>query len=1097
MEKVLVVKGSILNSRARFFRAVGLSLVLALTVSGTALAQLLPVSGTVTSTGGSPLSGVTVRVQGSDARAITNAGGKYFLNVPADAVLTFSYVGQRPVQVTVAGRNVVDITMAQIPYLEEVVVTAYTEQRRGDITGAVSSVNVAAAQRQTGASVLQRLDAAVPGVTVASAGAPGARSTVRVRGISSFQNNDPLYIIDGVAVEDSYVNFLNPNDITSIQVLKDASAASIYGARASNGVILIETTKRGVAGPPQVTLRVRTGIARPVRGYDDFLYTDALAYQKVVKAYYENAGLPVPTNIYGDPNNPSIPNFIYAAPGTSTATDGFGRPVTVDASRYAYPTALIIPGSAGTNWWKSVFGSAPVGDYNLDVAGGGDENAYRVSFNYFDQGGTGKYTDFKRGSVRVNTSFNRKKLSFGENVALAVDRHHGGPQSGGVALTDDPGGYAEETLVGKSVLMQPVIPVYDINGNFAGGKCCNLGNQFNPAHLAYASKDNLGKDNRVFGNAFAGYELTPQLSLKSNFGFNLHQWSFTGISPAYPEQAEATFTTGFNENSNEATSWSWSNTARFVRALGNHNFDVLLGQEANAGTFRNLTGSISNLLNTDINSRYLQDALGDAKTKNVSSSGNKSALLSLFGKIDYNFSDRYVATFTMRRDGSSRLAPGHQWGTFPAFGLGWRVSNERFFPRDNRFVSDVMLRYGWGRTGNQLIPPGRIVAQFGGGQGDTFYDVAGTNSLTGGYRQTALGNPDLKWEENISRNLGADMVLFGGMINFVVDVYSRATNNLLFAPQTPGTAGVASPPIVNIGKMRNSGFDFSIGHQAASWNIAFNGSHYKNKIVSINGVQDFFYGPITTRFGNQTINKVGNPIGSFYGLIANGYFSSAADALAHTTAGGCGVASFCQDGAAMGRIKFKDINGDGVINLDDRTIIGSPHPNFTAGLDLGARRGSWDASATFFGTFGNKIFENQKEFYVFREFDTNVRSDLLANSWTLQNLNAKYPRIDKNDLYSHALSSFYVESGTYVRLRNLQLGYTLPSTMSRWMPVGTRAYIQGENLWTQTDYPGLDPALPAANVTGAAGDIRDQYLGIDRGSYPSNKIVSIGIVTSF
>jgi TonB-linked SusC/RagA family outer membrane protein len=1091
MEKLS--RHSFLNRHSHSLRAVGASMLFALTLSGTAVGQVTPITGTVTSTGGSPLQGVSVRVQGTDTRAVTDVAGKYRVAAPADAVLTFSYVGQRPVQITVAGRSVVDITMAQIPYLEEVVVTAYTEQRRGDITGAVSSVNVESAQRSMGASVLQRLDAAVPGVTVAASGAPGSRSTVRIRGVTSFQNNGPLYVIDGVGVDDSYVNFLNPNDITSIQVLKDASAASIYGARASNGVILIETTRKGVGGPPRTTLRVRTGIASPVRGYDDFLIQNSLDYFQVVKAAYLNAGKPVPTSVYGDPNNPSVPNYIFAEAGTATQVDSYGRAVAVDPSKYSYPRALIIPGSQGTNWWSSVFGSAPLGDYNLDVTGGTDENAYRVSFNYFDQSGTAKYTDFKRGSIRVNTSFNRSKLNFGENMALALDRHHGGP--GG--LIDDPAGYNEESIVGKSVLMQPVIPIYDINGNFAGGKCCGLGNQFNPLHEAFAAKDNQNKDNRVLGNVFAGLAFTPAISFKTNLGFNLHQWSFDGISPAYPEQAEATFTSGFNENDNQTINWSWSNTARFVKALGSHSFDLLVGQEANAGTERYLNASIANLLTTDINSRYIQDALGDASTKNVTSSGNKSALMSMFGKADYNFADRYVASVTLRRDGSSRLAPGHQWGTFPAFGLGWRLSNEPFMA-NNRIFSDVMIRYGWGKTGNQLIPPGRIVTQLGGSRGDTYYDVSGGNALAGGYRVTRVGNSDLRWEENKSQNLGADMVLFGGKLNFLIDVYKRSSNNLLFSPSVPGAAGLADPPIVNIGQMSNNGFDFSIGHQASWWNATFNGSHYKNKIVAINNDQNFFYGPISTRYGNQIINQVGSPIGSFYGYKTNGYFSSAADAALHTPAGGCSkTTNYCQDGAAMGRIKFQDLNGDGTITLADRTIIGSPHPKFTASLDLGARRGSWDLAGTFFGTFGNDIWDAQKEFYVFRNFETNVRDDLLANSWTPTNLNAKYPRIDVNDLYSHALSDFYIENGRYIRLRNVQLGYTAPSPMGRLLPTGTRIYLQADNVLTFTGYPGLDPSLPAANITGAAGDIRDQYMGVDRGSYPTSRIFSIGIVTSF
>ncbi len=1086
------------NGRSYCLRAVGMAVLFALTVSGTALTQATTtVSGTVTSTGGAPLQGVTVRVQNSDARAVTDAAGRYRVNAPSDAVLTFSYVGQRPVQTTVAGRNVVDVTMAQIPYLEEVVVTAYTEQRRADITGAVSSLNIESAQRQTGASVLQRLDASVPGVTVVSGGSPGSRSTVRIRGISSFQNNDPLYVIDGTPVQESYLNFLNPNDITSVQVLKDASSASIYGARASNGVILIETTKKGVAGPPVISLRARTGVATPVRGYDDILITNSLDYFKVMKASYENAGEAVPTNIYGDINNPSVPNFIWpnACPATAACTgvvsgvDGFGRATSVNAAAYSYPNSLIMPGSAGTNWWDAVFGSAPVADYNLDVAGGGDENAYRVSFNYFDQGGTAKYNHFKRGSVRVNTTFARGKFNFGENMSIALERHVGG-------MPDDPGGYAEDGILGKNILQQPVIPVFDINGNFAAGKAKTLGNQGNPLKAAWAGKDNSTSNNQIFGNVFGGLDLTPALSLKTRLGVNVAERTTLSFTPASPEVAEATFGNSAGENRNDFNDWTWTNTLRYVKAISRHNFDLLIGQEANRGNNRYIEASIGGLVNTSIDSRYIGDALGTSK--NVFTTGGQNSLLSVFGKADYNFADKYVASFTLRRDGSSRLAPGHQWGTFPAVGLGWRISNEPFLA-NNSILSDVMLRYGWGITGNQFIPSGRIVAQFGGGKGDTYYDVTGGNSIVQGYRQTSLGNPDLKWEENKSTNVGADMALFNGQLNFIVDVYERSTSNLLFDPRLPATAGVADPPIVNVGKMRNKGIDFSLGHTAASWSVSFNGSHYKNEIISINGVQDFFYGPISTRFGNQVINQVGHPIGSFYGLVTDGYFQTQAEADAHTAdaiTGACATLP-CQDGAAPGRFKFKDTNGDGIVNAADRTIIGSPHPDFTAGLDLGLRRGNWDLNMTFFGTFGNDIFENQKEFYVFREFETNVRKDLFDNSWTPQNPNAKYPRIDRNDSFSSAISDFYVEDGSYIRLRNLQLGYTVPSGLNRWLPGGSRVYLQGENIFTSTSYDALDPALPAANATGAAGDVRDQYRGVDRGSYPSNRVFTIGFVTSF
>src|SRR2546423_1107653 len=432
MEKDLSEGSSFRNRKLRAFIALGMGLLFALIFSAAAFAQNLAVSGTVTSAGGAPLPGVTVRVQGTDVRTITDAGGKYRVTAPPDAVLTFSLIGQRPVQTTVAGRNTVDITMAQVPYLEEVVVTAYTEQRRGDITGAVASVNVEQATKQTQSSVLKALDATVPGVTVSTNGAPGSRNTVRIRGVSSFQNNDPLYIVDGMAVSDSYLNFLNPNDITSIQVLKDASAASIYGSRAGNGVVLIETMKRGIAGPPQITLRARTGVQTPVRGLDDMVMTNSLDYFKVIKASYDNAGVAVPsslTAIWGDPNNPSVATYTYAEPGEIVTKNQWGQITAVDQSKYSYPLSLIETGSPGTNWWKAVWGSAPVQDFNVDVRGGSDVNAYTVSGNYFDQKGTAAYTDYRRGSLRANTSFNRGKFNFGENAVLTLARQYGGPRT--------------------------------------------------------------------------------------------------------------------------------------------------------------------------------------------------------------------------------------------------------------------------------------------------------------------------------------------------------------------------------------------------------------------------------------------------------------------------------------------------------------------------------------------------------------------------------------------------------------------------------------------------------------------------------------------
>ncbi len=1040
--------------------------------------QAITINGRVTDVAsGRPLAGVMVRVPGSEAEAVTNEQGDYSITAPAQGLVVFTYIGYRSQAIDVGGRTTINVSMAQsIAVLQEVVVTGYMAQRRADITGAVASADVESINRQTTSSVLKALDGRVAGVTVDASGSPGSRSTVRIRGISSFQNNDPLYIIDGTPIQDTYINWLNPEDIESIQVLKDASAASIYGSRANNGVVIIETKKGNPgAGGPQITVNVRTGVATPIRGYDDFLILNALDYAEVVRRAHVNAGVPVPRNIYGDPNNPTVPAYIWP-------NDGVNQTTSVDESSYSFPDNLIMPGSAGTNWWDAVFGSGFVGDFNLNVAGGNENSRYNISFNYFDQEGTARFNRYERGTARVNTEFDLGRVRVGENFAISLDRSFGGLDDGGIG---------EDNIIGKNILMQPVVPVMDIGGNFASGKAVGLGNQSNPLKFAaLEQRDDINKGTRVVGNVFAGVDIVQGLSFTTRLGFNLDDFSFRGFQPIYPEDSEPAFETAISENNNRLTDWTWSNTVNYVGSFGQHNVSALLGHEANEINQRFITGEIRNLITTDINARYIQDAIGDPETKNVSSSGSVGSLLSVFGKVDYNYDNRYLVSFTLRRDGSSRLGPNNRWGTFPAIGLGWRLSEESFLA-GSQFFTNLRLRFSWGLTGNQNIPAGRIVSQFGGGRNQTFYAIGGGNAIAPGFRQVSLGNPDLKWEENESINVGLDLEL-GGSLNFVFDVYQRETDNLLFDPRTPGTAGSSAPPIVNIGKMRNRGFDVSVWYRGTigdetDWSINLTGSHYKNEIVSIDGVSDFFFGAAGFRRGNPIINQIGFPIGSFYGWISEGIFMNQAEVDAHAQ----------QDGAAPGRLRFRDVNGDGQVTLDDRTIIGDPHPDFTAGLDLELRWKAWDFAATLFGSFGNDIFDAQKDYYVFRNFSTNVRADRLTKSAVVENgqvtnPDAIYPQLDINDVFSSEISSFYVEDGSYVRLRNLQVGYTLP----RWIP-GLRVFVQAENLFTITGYNGLDPALPAQSVFGPAGDIRDQARGVDEGSYPSSRTISFGLSATF
>ena len=475
----------------KVYRVVGITFLFLLTLGGTALAQGTQVSGTVTSSTGEKLWGVTVRVRGTQTQTVTDQQGRYSLVAPADAVLSFAEIGYRSKEQPVSGQATIDVALEQAPtMLQEVVVTGYTSQRRGDITSAISSVDLTSAEKQTSASVLQRLDGRVPGVTVNSSGSPGSRSTVRIRGVSSFHDNDPLYIIDGTPVQESYLNFLNPADIGEIQVLKDASSASIYGSRASNGVVIIET-KKGRPGGRQTRLDVRTGVATPTRGLDDMLMQSSLQYFDVIKRSYVNAhsgdSIPWPLDslpaevlaIYGDPTSPQVPRWTYVNPAAIVSKDAFGRPLVVDTTAYAYPRLLIMPGSAGTNWWKAVFSPAQFSDANLGLSGGGADNSYNVSFNYLKQNGTGAYSQYQRGTLRVNTAFNVNRLTIGENVAVGREQGYGG-------IDDNTIG--EDNIIGKNILMQPVVPVRDIGGNFASGKFVGGGNNTNPLKYAFAHR---------------------------------------------------------------------------------------------------------------------------------------------------------------------------------------------------------------------------------------------------------------------------------------------------------------------------------------------------------------------------------------------------------------------------------------------------------------------------------------------------------------------------------------------------------------------------------------------------------------------------------
>ena len=1052
-----------------------LSLLLFGLAFGVAYAQESTVTGNVSSAEEGALPGVNVILQGTGTGTVTDIEGNFSIQVPGpDAVLVFSSIGYTTEAVTVGSQSVIDLVLvADVTSLKEIVVTGYTSKLAA-VIWFIAVVDTDAMNQITAASFVQKLDGRAAGVTVQAGGQPGGRNTVRIRGISSFTNNDPLYIIDGVPIEDAFVNWLNPNDIESMQVLKDPSTASIYGARANNGVIII-TTKKGKSGKAKLTLDVNLGVQNPIKGYDKILMQDALDYHEIIRRSHVNAGLNVPTNIYGDPNNPSIPNYIWP-------NDGVNQTNSVDESTYSFSDNLIMRSAegAGTNWWDETFDPSLVQDYNIGLSGGSENAVYNVSLQYFDQDGTLKYNWFKRISLRLNSEFKiGNRITIGENIAISREQNAGGI-----------GNQGEGSTIGQVIKMQPVIPVYDIAGYFAGAKANTLGNGTNPVRQQFFNRNDVRTVNKLFGNVYASVDIVDGLKFRTSFGIDAGQQLFVGFDYPTPENSEPTDRERVREQWRDSFNWTWTNTLTYNKTFGDkHNLAVLAGYEAIDNESRGLNAEMSGFVTTDPNAWYIQDALGDPSTQNVNSFGAISSLTSLFGKIDYNYANKYYLSGTIRRDGSSRFGPNNRYGTFPAVSAAWRLSDENFM-QGLSWLDDLKIRAGWGITGNQSIPPGRVGDQFGGGTQDTFYDITGSNtSIVTGYRLTRFGNEDLKWEENISQNIGLDLSFFESRLTFVFDWYQRTVDGLLFGPALPATAGRGEPPIQNIGKMENNGFDFTIGYRSANtgdfnWNIDINGGHYKNEIISIDGEQSFFFGPVNGRGGTTVINQVGAPLGSFYGLVQDGIFQNQSEVDAHPD----------QDGKAVGRFRFRDVDESGLVNNEDRDIIGNPHPDFTAGLNFGANWKNWDLSMFFFGSFGNDIFDITKEFTVFRLFSTNVRQDRLTDSWTPQNPGGKYPLLDQNDQFSSQFSSFYVEDASYVRLRNLQLGYSFPAND---VFSNMRLYLQGQNLFTITDYSGYDPALPTISTNGASGNQSDQAMGIDRGTYPASRIISIGLNASF
>ncbi|MHC2992694.1 hypothetical protein OB13_14275 [Pontibacter sp. HJ8] len=1028
------------------------------------------ITGRVVDENNNGLPGVAVVLKGTTRGTSTDADGSFRLTVPdGTGTLVFSFIGYATQEVSINNRSTINISMAvDAKALQEVVVTGYTTQAKRDIIGAVSVVETKDLLATPAPNVQQQLQGRVAGVTTSGTGQPGAGAKVRIRGFSSFGANDPLYIVDGVPTFN--INEINPNDIESMQVLKDASAASIYGSRAANGVIII-TTKQGKTGAPQVNITSYYGMQVAPDGPD---FLNPREYAQYLYESYTNAGQEFNHPQYGR-GTPSLPVYILPAGAQ-----------TVDESTYSIDpdnfNQIVRANQEGTDWWDAVFDPASIQNHQIGLTGGGEKTTYAVSFNYFDQEGIAKYTDYKRYSVRANTSATiADRFRVGENLQISFNEGNLGNTSGG------------ESDIQHIYTMQSIVPVYDIMGNFAGSRGAQLGNARNPVAELFRQRDNKNTNMRIFGNAFAELDIIEGLTARTSFGTDYGSYYGRNFIFSTYERAENVGSNSFTERNDNFLNWTWSNTLVFKRTLGeDHALTALIGSEAIRNSTRGVGGSRVGFYSNDPNFRIL--STGGSGITNFSY-GTKSTLSSLFGRVDYGFRDKYLFNATVRRDGSSVFGSENRYGVFPAFGAAWRISEEAFMGGSSVF-SDLKLRAGWGKLGNQLpVDPNNAFDLFRTVAAGSGYDIAGTSTaIVPGFDSDRIGNPSTKWETSTTTNIGLDVALWNNKVGLTIDAYDRRTNDLLVRSQIAAPIGEATRPFINLGDMRNRGFDINLNtagditsELAFDVNLTF--SRYKNEVLRVGDNDEAFFTSYLARW-QEDISRTqkGEPLGSFYGYQIAGFFNNQSE-----------MDAVEQDGERIGGWRFKDLNNDGVIDGEDRTFIGNPHPDFTTGLNLTLRFKGFDLNAFLYASIGNDIFHYSKYFTDFNTFQGNRNPRMLYESWRPDNMNATLPQLDISDNFSNSVThDYYVEDGSYLRARTVQLGYTLPSTLTSKAGISSaRIYLQAQNLFTITDYTGIDPDLSLLNQNANAAEA-DLNIGIDPGGYvPNPKQYLIGINFGF
>ncbi|MCC8200071.1 MAG: TonB-dependent receptor [Tannerellaceae bacterium] len=1046
------------NKKNYYYKTASFLLLLILAGWQTLPAQQTSIiKGTITDTYGETIIGANIIEKGTINGTVTDWDGNFTLSLShPNSVLTVSYIGYHSQEIDPAGKEFLTIRLTEdTQKLDEVVVIGYGVQKKKDLTGAVSILEIGDLKDTPVSSVDQMMQGKLSGVNVIPDNMPGGGVAVRVRGFSTIRNNDPLYIIDGVPVEGG-INFLNPNDIESMQVLKDASSASIYGARAANGVVII-STKKGKEGVFNVTLDAYVGVQTSAR---QLRMLNAQEYGDLLWEAQKNDGKTPVSDIYGTGDKAVIPAFL--------------------------DVAQRVP-SADVDWVDAIMQNALVQSYNVSFSKADQVSNQLFSVGYFDQEGLMKYTGFERVTGRFNSEYKlfNNRIKIGENLSLS--HSWGTTVSNNAAL----GGMLYNAY--KTV---SITPIYDLDGNFAGNPIADIQN---PLGQLYRNKDNSRKSSRAFGNVYGEVDILDGLTFKTTFGMDYQNQYYRRFSPKFIETQTQQPTSNLNTSNTWIFNWVFTNTIHYVKSLDRHTIGLLAGIEANRSISEWFAASREGFASDDDNFHYL-DA-GDSSSQKNSGAASQSSLMSYFGKVDYNFDNRYLVGVTLRRDGSSKLGD-NKWGNFPAVSAGWRISSEPFYTFD--WMSNLKIRAGWGQNGNSDIPPYSTIDSYASDLDHSNYPIDGSqNSVTTGYTQTRNGNPNLKWETTTQTNIGVDIGLLNNDLGIVIDWFNKNTKDLLWERSIIGTIGGTNEKVWdNVGKMNNKGIEMEINYKKSlnkdfGFSVALNLSRIKNKMTELNEDVSYIGLPSSVIHSlnfDQEVSRsaVGHPIGSFYVYREAGLFQSEEEIRNYTNSKG----ELLQPDAQPGDIKFVDVNGDGVIDGNDRDFVGDPMPDITTGLTLGVTYKNFDISLFFQGMFGNEVYDMTSYIGEFFNQSQYNKSERIKNAWRPDHTNTTIPRLTMDDPNNNIRpSSYYVHDTSFVRLKNIKIGYTFPqAVLSKIGFSNLYLYVQATNLFTITGYQGIDPEV---GLQSYSTDYRNLDMGVDRGIYPLSRTFTLGLNASF